>query len=907
MKSTPADTSERYRPPAITGHEIVRIRLLDRLTSVGAASAGARVTLVRGPAGFGKTTLLAQAYRQVVARSGAAVWLGCGSIDAASRHFLESLYLAATLIGIEPDDFEFTATDLARRLAQVDPSVFIFLDEYERLAGSPAEDVMEHLASALPPQAHIVVGSRQSPRSWFLQRELRGDAGTIDALELRLTGDELRSVLQERFNTAEIAQLEALTEGWPMAVQLARLRCRDAQSLTDLLAVIERGGSGLFEYLTERVVESLSQDQQRLLRDTSILEFVTPQAANSVLGRDDGYALLTSVIHLQPIVTVTSDREITIRLHPLFRQFMRDQLARQGRHRESQLQRRAAEFFASRWRMLEAVQCALAADDPALAVALLDRAGGEELIFQSGPRKMHSIVECLPPEARPYSIRLRFTDIMMTTLNGQTVRAAALRSKLGVDLAAMAAAPDNNQPRWAATPLDPHWPQFAHLMAALAGDFLADMFDGCQRGCISQAYEADRFCRRHFAENECYLGFVLAFEVLLLARHGDVATARSCLLEYQGLCERNGFAPKLPSINPQRGLLAFLAGELGQAVSLLTRSADLRLDGFAEPEPLLAQVSKALLAVIQYERNNIEDAADVIAGLRVDMDATVPEVPPLALRIRALCARARGQSAETGNILGEALLQAQRRGARRLCQYIEALRMELSAYAQSMTPDSNAPDACDGLEPTAQLEEWLNLELERPEPSWMMVEQGIRALATTLRSAGRGAEARPITQRALVLARAQGRVLLEAVCLILLAGCDAEANPDGSVASLRLALELTSRMDVIRPYLDLVPTAKRLVIAAAAGRSDSRIAQHAGRVLQLLEDPAGNESDVWQTLSQRERDILLALAGSATTKSAARALGLSPETVKHHLKSIYAKLGVHTREEALGRLAQITR
>jgi DNA-binding CsgD family transcriptional regulator len=97
------------------------------------------------------------------------------------------------------------------------------------------------------------------------------------------------------------------------------------------------------------------------------------------------------------------------------------------------------------------------------------------------------------------------------------------------------------------------------------------------------------------------------------------------------------------------------------------------------------------------------------------------------------------------------------------------------------------------------------------------------------------------------------------------------------------------------------------VIAAAAGRSDSGIAQHAGRVLQLLGDPAGDESDVWQSLSQRERDILLALAGSATTKSAARALGLSPETVKHHLKSIYAKLGVHTREEALGRLARITR
>jgi LuxR family maltose regulon positive regulatory protein len=907
MKSTATDPSERYRPPAITGHEIVRIRLLDRLTSVPEASTGARVTLVRGPAGFGKTTLLAQAYRQVVARSGAAVWLGCHSVDASSSHFLESLYLAATLIGIEPDDFEFTATDLARRLAQVDPGVFIFLDEYERLAGSPAEDVMEHLVSALPTQAHIVVGSRHSPRSWFLRRELRGDAATIDALELRLTGDELRTVLQERFNTAEIAQLEALTEGWPMAVQLARLRCRDAQSLTDLLAAIERGDSGLFEYLTERVVESLSEDQQRLLRDTSILEFVTPQAANSVLGRDDGYALLTSVIHLQPIVTVTSDAELTIRLHPLFRQFMRDQLARQGRHRESQLQRRAAEFFASRWRMLEAVQYALAADDPAQAVALLDRAGGEELIFHSGPRKMHSIAECLPPEARPFSIRLRFTDFLITTLNGQTVRAAALRSRLEVDLAAMAAPHNENPPRWAATPIDPHWPEFAHRMAALAADFLADMFDGCQRGGLSQAYEADRFCRRHFAHSECYLGFVLAFEVLLLARHGDVATARSFLVEYQALCERNGFAPKLPSINPQRGLLAFLAGEFDQAVALLTRSADLRLDRFAEPELLLAQLSKALLAVILYERNNIDEAAEVIAGLRVDMDATVPEVPPLALRIRSLCARARGQYAEADRILGDALLQAERRGARRLCQYIAALRLELSARPGTTTPVSTTPDASNDIDGQAKLEKWLNLELERSEPSWMMVEQGIRALATTLCSVGRGLDAKPIIQRALMLARAQGRVLLEAVCQILLAGCDAESNPDGSVDSLRLALELTSRMDVVRPYLDLVPTARRLVIAAAAGRSDSRIAQHAGRVLQLLGDPAGNESDVWQALSQRERDILLALAGNATTKSAARALGLSPETVKHHLKSIYAKLGVHTREEALGLLAQITR
>ena len=59
---------KRSQPPNVSAHEIVRLRLLDRLTTGSGNAATARIMLVRGPAGFGKTTLLAQAYRQVVAR-----------------------------------------------------------------------------------------------------------------------------------------------------------------------------------------------------------------------------------------------------------------------------------------------------------------------------------------------------------------------------------------------------------------------------------------------------------------------------------------------------------------------------------------------------------------------------------------------------------------------------------------------------------------------------------------------------------------------------------------------------------------------------------------------------------------------------------------------------------------------
>src|ERR1044072_8237921 len=89
---------ERFRPPVVTAHEVVR--LLARLTTPFNDADAARITLVRGPAGFGKTTLLAQAYRQVVARGQKAVWLDCSELDADPGHFLDSLYAGGVSIGM---------------------------------------------------------------------------------------------------------------------------------------------------------------------------------------------------------------------------------------------------------------------------------------------------------------------------------------------------------------------------------------------------------------------------------------------------------------------------------------------------------------------------------------------------------------------------------------------------------------------------------------------------------------------------------------------------------------------------------------------------------------------------------------------------------------------------------------
>jgi LuxR family transcriptional regulator, maltose regulon positive regulatory protein len=880
---------ERFRPPAISAHEIVRLRLLDRLIRPAASSATAHVTLVRGPAGFGKTTLLAQAYRQVVAHGNAAVWLHCDSEDADPDSFLDSLYRASTLIGTDPRDSQFTAAELAARLADVDRAVHVFIDEFERLAGTPAEAMLERLLVALPCESHVILGSRQAPRSWFVIRELAGLATTVDAFELRLTSEEVLALLPDALNASEAAQLEELTEGWPMAVQLARLRSRDRPALADLLNTLERGTPGLFEYLTERIVESLSPDQQSFLRDTSILQFITPLAVNALMQRDDGYALIGSVMHLQPIVTVTSDAELTIRLHPLFRQFMRDLLGRSGHLRERDLHRRAAVFFSHRGRILQAVQHANEAEDAALAVTLIERAGGEQLIFTAGPRTTHSVLMSVSQAARQRSVRLQFAEVVLAAVDGRHATAMMLRERFIAALSE-AAARDCD----ALHGLDARWSHFAAAMAELVCEFLQDPYSGARDGALSRAHELDGFCRRQFGSHECFLGFVLAFGVLLTARHGRLSEARRWLEDYDSLCVRNGYAPNMPSINPQRAMLAFLEGDFSTARSLLEKSALTGLDPFGEPELHMLQLCKSLLAVMLYECGELEQAHALTESLRTDLDASFPEVPTLSSRIRILCtATARGAE-QADSLLSDLLREAAKRGAHRLTLYLRALRLEIQLR------DSEAV-TCDGDFPA--IHEFLVREIACMQPSWIMVDQCARAVVPVLVNMQRSEEAEALALALCNLAAGQGRIHQQAVSLILIAIARASSRPNEAIEALRDALALTSETGAVQPYADLARRITHLMIAAVAKGGSAHFAEHGRRVLRALTGTNTQTPDLWHSLSERERDILLVLTAHASTKAIARTLGLSPETVKHHLKRIFTKLGVHSREQALARMA----
>lgn len=458
----------RFRPAVLTAHELVRSRLLTPVTGENELGA-AHCTLIVGPAGFGKTTLLAQAYRQSQARGEPTIWLECNQHDSDPSQLLHSLYTAGGAAGADAADPEFTTADFARRAAELGSNVCLCIDALEHVIATDAEPLIERLLNWLPERARVLLASRRLPNAWFLERELQGLASKIDAADLRLTSAELAELLPERFSSEQILQVATLTEGWPVAAQLTRLRAGDSASIAEMLERLAHEGLGLFEYLAHKVLEVLSSEQRDFLRMTSVLSAITPSLANALMQRDDGYALMSSMLRLAPIVSVTSDRDFTIRLHPLLRQYMRTELALQGQEHERGLHRRAVQALAAAGHIIEAVQHALSADDVRLAVAEFDRAGGEELIFTLGPPQVRMLASTLPAAARAGSLRLQFTDFLLALVNGQTHLMYAIRKQL---LAAL-----HEPPAAAVDDPGPDWREFAAAFSDVSADLLADLHE----------------------------------------------------------------------------------------------------------------------------------------------------------------------------------------------------------------------------------------------------------------------------------------------------------------------------------------------------------------------------------------------------------------------------------------------
>ena len=364
--------ASRLRFETLRPQLVSRPRLVDRL-----AGSSARLSVVAAPAGFGKSTLLAQ-WSAVDPRRFAYVELERWDNDPLS--FWTCIVLA--IRGVEPgfgadvepllrtvggNAVEVLTHAISVEMERLDFPVVLVLDDYHVIHNRDCHASVEALV-AHAGMVHVVL-STQFDRPIRLGR-LRASGRLLElrGRDLAFTEDETDALVQAEAGLdlapEQLRVLQARTEGWPAGVQLAALGLASAADRDAFLRSFGGSNRHVVDYLTEVVVSSLRPEVQDFLSKTSVLPRFTSELCDVVTGRDDSARILQEVARENLFVIPLDDRRRWYRYHHLFADLLNEELrARQSPEQIRDLHHRAYTWFAETGDVDQGIEQAIAAGE----------------------------------------------------------------------------------------------------------------------------------------------------------------------------------------------------------------------------------------------------------------------------------------------------------------------------------------------------------------------------------------------------------------------------------------------------------------------------------------------------------------------------------------------------------------
>jgi LuxR family maltose regulon positive regulatory protein len=346
--------------------------------------------LVSAPAGFGKTTLLAQ----WLALSGLrAAWLSLEPEDNDPVRFLSSVI--AALQTLDPSlgrtallllqasasiPLETVLALLTHDLASSERGqVTLVLDDYQVVTAEPIHRALASLIEHRPPQLHLVLATRSDPPLPLARLRVRGQLTEVRATELRFTPSEARTFLLEVMGLSlareDVTTLDDRTEGWIAGLQLAALSLQGRADVAEFLTAFTGSHRFVLDYLSEEVLAQQPTSVQLFLLQTCVLERLSGPLCNSLTKREDGQAILEAVDKANLFLVSLDDERRWYRYHHLFAQALRARLQQTAPTMIPELHRCVSTWYEQHGMMIEAVRYALAAPDFDLAARLIDQYG----------------------------------------------------------------------------------------------------------------------------------------------------------------------------------------------------------------------------------------------------------------------------------------------------------------------------------------------------------------------------------------------------------------------------------------------------------------------------------------------------------------------------------------------------
>ncbi len=399
-----------YMPP-MPPEMVRRPRLVERLKE----GLSRKLTLISAPAGFGKTTLLSECFSSSETPVG---WVSLDADDNDPSRFwayfisaLQRLYPGLGEAAMEmidspqPPTYDTLLTELINEMPDCGDSpgqpVVIVLDDYNAIDEKSIHKGVAFLIDRMPAQLHLVISTRVDPPLPLARLRAGGQLCEIRTGDLRFTPEEAAVLLNDLMglglSEADIAVLDARTEGWVTSLQMAALSMRGRDDVSSFVASF--GGSHRFvlDYLSEEVLNRQTADIQSFLLETSILSRLTGPLCDAVTGRKDSGNVLRRLEESNLFLVPCDEERTWYRYHNLFADLLQQRLHQLEHNRVKLLHSRASKWCERNGLTDEAISHALGAGDCERAANLIERAA-ESTLMRSEVNTFLGWVEALPDD-----------------------------------------------------------------------------------------------------------------------------------------------------------------------------------------------------------------------------------------------------------------------------------------------------------------------------------------------------------------------------------------------------------------------------------------------------------------------------------------------------------------------------
>jgi LuxR family maltose regulon positive regulatory protein len=856
------------------------------------------VVLVGAPAGYGKSTLMAQWHARLVERGVACAWLSVDENDNDKVRFVGHLVAAlhnadnriggaatGTLSGDNPGGVRLLLEALADDLASVRERLTLFLDDLHLVQDPEVLEIVDWLLNYAPRPLQQIVGTRDTRRLRVNALRVRRQLFELDLRQLQFDGEEIsrfyRIRLGQDLPTRDRQRVSLKTEGWPAALELVALALAGMTDRSSFIEEFAGSNNSVVDYLGEVVLSQMDERTRDFVFRISMFDRICLALAQAI-GAEDAEEQLQA-LRMRHLFLIPLDQGGTwVRFHHLVGEYFRGQYQRCSPAEAKECLVRGARWLHANDYIEEAVNCLIQAGDWEQVTRWIAESL-EELVFRRGYhqtilRWMNALpavwVDRYPVIRIQYAFALSFharhqeyegqihcLEQQLSRLESQPHGdAAAIRElRCAVEfLTAMSAGlrDDGRQGGELATAWLARWPEESMRRKGVMGNVLA--FALKTKGEIGRGLEVIAETRRWLEQSEGYyaLSWTGYLEAVLHLKHGSYLEAR-------------------------------LACSIG--LELVQR--ELRGHGAQ------ANMLHALLAGVAYEFNDIDQAVEhVEQAMRGVDECSQADAVIIAYLTQARVQRLRHDENSAMAILREGQELGQRRGLRRVTVTLAA--EECSGLARAGRDDEARL--------VAARYGFNELPVEG-EASDLVTDKALRAASRYLARQWPMAVIKALDS-AVERARQSGLAhrLVELLLLRALV-YKQEADWTSALSDLRNALTIAATRQYVRVFLDegdeLASLMDRLEPDSVRG---SEAAPLARRLRTAMRGPEGQRVppaavNMAEDLTKRELSIVKRLESGLSNREIAEAIFVTEGTLKWHLHNAYSKLNVRNRSAAVAR------